>query len=58
MSISGNMLRKILAIVLAIAILFTTVSCSESPPNPVLSDPNRQTMVENTQTENVIEENT
>ena len=58
MSISGNMLRKILAIVLAITILFTTVACSESPPNPVLSDPNGQTMVENTQTENVIEENT
>lgn len=58
MSISGNMLRKVLSIVLVIAILFTTVGCSGSPPNPVLSDPNGQTMVENTQTENVITENT
>ncbi len=58
MSISGAMLRKVLSIVLVIAILFTTVGCSGSPPNPVLSDPNGQTMVENTQTENVITENT
>lgn len=58
MSISGNMLRKVLSIVLVIAILFTTVGCSGSPPNPVLPDPNGQTMVENTQTENVITENT
>lgn len=58
MSINGNMHRKVLSIVLVIAILFTTVGCSGSPPNPVLSDPNGQTMVENTQTENVITENT
>ena len=58
MSINGNMLKKVLSIVLVIAILFTTVGCSGSPPNPVLPDPNGQTMVENTQTENVITENT
>lgn len=58
MSISGNMLRKVLSIVLVIAILFTTVGCSGSPPNPVLSDPNGETLVEKTQTENVITENT
>lgn len=58
MSVSGNMLRKVLSIVLVIATLFTTVACSGSPPNPVLSDPNGQTMVENAQTENVISENT
>ena len=58
MSISGNKLRKVLSIVLVIAILFTTVGCSGSPPNPVLSDPNGETLVENTQTENVITENT
>lgn len=56
MSISGNLLRKILSIVLVIAILLTTVGCSGSPPNPVLSDPNRETLVENTQTENIITE--
>mgnify|MGYP000301379304 FL=1 len=58
MSISGNLLRKILSIVLVIAILLTTVGCSGSPPNPVLSDPNGETLVEKTQTENVITENT
>lgn len=58
MSISRNMFRKALSFVLAIAILFTTVGCSGSPPNPVLSDPNGQTMVENSQTENVTSENT
>lgn len=57
MSISENLLRKILSIVLVIAILLTTVGCSGSPPNPVLSDPNGETLVENTQTENVITEN-
>lgn len=46
MSISGNLLRKILSIVLVIAILLTTVGCSGSPPNPVLSDPNGETLVE------------
>jgi len=56
MSISGNVLRRILSIVLAIAILFTTVACSVSPPNPVLSDPNGETLVENIQTENIITE--
>ena len=56
MSINGNMLRKVLSIVLVIAILFTTVGCSGSPPNPVLSDPNGDTLVENTQTENIITE--
>ena len=56
MSISGNMLRKVLSIVLVIAILFTTVGCSGSPPNPVLSDPNGEPLVENTQTENIITE--
>ena len=56
MSISGNMLKKVLSIVLVIAILFTTVGCSGSPPNPVLSDPNGDTLVENTQTENIITE--
>lgn len=56
MSINGNMLKKILSIVLAIAILFTTVGCSESPPNPVLSDPNGETLVENVQTEKTITE--
>ena len=58
MSVSGNMFRKVLSIVLIIAFLFTIVGCSGSPPNPVLSDPNGQTMVENSQTENVISENT
>lgn len=58
MSISGNLLRKILSIVLVIAILLTTVGCSGSPLNPVLSDPNGETLVEKTQTENVITENT
>mgnify|MGYP001031919663 CR=1 FL=1 len=56
MSISGNLLRKILSIVLVIAILLTTVGCSGSPPNPVLSDPNGETLVENTQTEHIITE--
>ena len=58
MSINRNIFRKILSIILGIAILFATTACSGSPPNPVLSDPNGQTMVENTQTENVITENT
>lgn len=56
MSISGNMLKKVLSIVLVIAILFTIVGCSGSPPNPVLSNPNGQTIVESTQTENIITE--
>lgn len=56
MSISGNMLRKVLSIVLVIAILFTTVGCSGSPPNSDLSDPNGETLVENIQTENIITE--
>ena len=56
MSISGKLLRKILSIVLVIAILLTTVGCSGSPPNPVLSDPNGETLVENVQTENIITE--
>ena len=34
------------------------VACSGSPPTPSLSDPNGQTIVENTQTENIITENT
>ncbi len=48
--------RKILSLALTMAILFTTVSCSNTPPNPSLSDPNGQVHVENTDPENVITE--
>lgn len=37
--------------------LVSLVGCSSNPPNPTLSDPNGQTLVENVETENIIEEN-
>lgn len=48
--------KRILSIILVVSMLFTMVACSESPPNPVLSDPNGQTQVENTLTENTLTE--
>ena len=50
--------KRILSIILVVSMLFTMVACSGSPQNPVLSDPNGQTQVENTLTENTITENT
>lgn len=49
--------RKILSLALTLAILLTSVSCSGTPPKPVLSDPNSQIITENTETENIITEN-
>lgn len=48
--------KRIIAFVLVVSMLLTMVACSGSPPNPSLSDPNGQAIVENTQTENVITE--
>ncbi|MDD4496261.1 MAG: hypothetical protein PHV32_18300 [Eubacteriales bacterium] len=57
MNISRRMFRKILSLLLIFAILFTQVSCSNTPPTPVLSDPNSQIVTENIETENIITEN-
>ena len=48
--------RRIVSLLLVVSMMLTMVACSGSPPNPSLSDPNGQTMVENTQTENIIKE--
>lgn len=52
-----NIWKRTVAFVLAVSMLLTMVACSGAPPNPSLSDPNGQTIVENTQTENIIKEN-
>lgn len=48
--------KRIISFVLVISMLLTMVACSGSPPNPSISDPNEQILVENTQTENIITE--
>lgn len=53
-----NIPKRIISLVLVVSMMLTMVACSSSPPNPSLSDPNGQTMVENTLAENVITENT
>ena len=53
-----NIWKRTVAFVLVVSMLLTMVACSGSPPTPSLSDPNGQTIVENTQTENIITENT
>lgn len=53
-----NIPKRIISLVLVVSMILTMVACSSSPPNPSLSDPNGQTMVENTLAENVITENT
>ena len=53
-----NIWKRTVAFVLVVSMLLTMVACSGSPPTPSLSDPNGQTIVENTQTENNITENT
>ena len=52
-----SLFRKILSLALTLAILLTSVSCSSTTPNPVLSDPNSQIITENIETENIITEN-
>ena len=48
--------KRIVAFVLVVSMLLTLVACSGSPPNPSLSDPNGQTHVENTQSDNILTE--
>lgn len=50
--------KRIISLILVISTVFTMAACSGSPPNPVLSDPNRETLAENIETENIITENT
>ncbi len=52
-----SLFRKILSLALTLVILLTSVSCSSTPPNPVLSDPNSQIITENIEAENIITEN-
>lgn len=53
-----SILKRIISLLLVASMLITMGACSSSPPNPSISDPNGQTMVENMQTENIITENT
>lgn len=48
--------KRSLCLVLVLSIMLSLCACSGSPPNPSLSDPNGQTIAENTQTENIITE--
>lgn len=51
-----NNSKRIISLVLIVSSLLTMVACSESPPNPSLSDPTGQIHLENKDPENVITE--
>lgn len=51
-----NNSKRIISLVLIVSSLLTMVACSESPPNPSLSDPTGQIHLENKDSENVITE--
>lgn len=48
--------RRALSLLLVFSMLFSMAACSSSPPNPSLSNPDGQTVIENTQSENIITE--
>lgn len=49
-------LKRLLAMVLVLATIFSQASCSRTAPTPVLSDPNSEIITENIETENIITE--
>lgn len=50
-------IKRLISFVLIVSMLFSLVGCSNTPPTPVLSDPNEHVIVENTETENILTEN-
>lgn len=52
----SRILKRMISLVLVISLILTMTACSGSPPNPLLSDPNGDIHIENTDTENIITE--